>query len=264
MSDDLESMENMMAGSNKGPSPAAPILFAAPRESGDTLKAQALAGLPPEWRERLINDAAQAGVRHDNDVGWLLVGSVVNSAAAALAANAAAIEISDAIGKIQGQIYAGAVKAGNSVKGDVVAGIAATLKAGGDAILASIDVAAQAGSDKVAEGSKNLISKLDAAVEVKKNEGVSAFARAAAEAAVAAANTASATVLSENKVKLRRSALTMALIFIVYAGLGWAANSEYLSLTHQITPAPLVITPAGKPVCGILKNGERVCQIQNQ
>ena len=267
----LDEMERQMAerSGNGDDHPGAPAAIAdeplASGVDGATLKAQALAGLPAEWRERLIRDAGAAGVRHDNDVGWLLVGSVVQSAAAAFAAGAAAKEVQEGVGKIQGQIFTGAIKAGESIRKDLVAGIEAKVTEGGQAIVAAIGIASKAGATAIEAGSKDLISKLDAAVEVKKNEGVQAFAAAASEAAVAASTAAARQVISETKIKLRRSAWGMALIFLVYAGIGGGVAVEYLSLTHRIAPHAFVMTASGKPNCGnITINGgvQTVCQIR--
>lgn len=230
--------------------------------TGKSARDVALEGLSQEARDRVIAEAASVGIVAQYDVGWFLIGSQLRCWAATQASGEAAKEVAKGVADIPKTILKGALQASKTVRND----IKDVIDKSGTALLAAIDVAAQAGSAAIAAGSTDLISKLDAAVEAKKQEGVSAFARAAAEAAVAAANAASATVLSENKVKLRRSALAMALIFLVYAGLGWAANSEYLSLTHQITPAPMVINPkTGKPNCGKITTPtgrEEVCEIR--
>ena len=258
--DDLDAMEQQMGSGNATPAKDEQE----PPKGGegnlamtDTAKEWALKDMPQSWRERIIADAADFGIRADGDTAWLLIGSYIRAWAGAAASGGAAKEVADSVGKIQGQIFAGAVKAGNSVKTDVVAGIEAKMTEGGQAIVAAIGIAADAGSVKIKAGSLDLISKLDAAIEAKKGEGVDIFAKAAADAASKAAKAASTR-------RFAWSIWGVASLFFVFAGIGWAANSEYLSLTHQITPAPLVITPAGKPECGILKNGERVCQIQNQ
>jgi len=269
--DPLDEMEKQIAdrsGNGDNHPGASAAIANEPRASvgdGATLKAQAMAGLPAEWRERLIKDAGVAGVRHDNDVGWLLVGSVVQSAAAAFAAGAAAKEVQEGVGKIQGQIFTGAIKAGESIRKDIVSGIDKKMTEGGKAIVAAIGIAAKAGSKAIEAGSKELISKLDAAVEAKKAEGVSAFAAAASEAAVAASTAAARQVISENKIKLRRSALGMAVIFLIYALIGGGIAVEYLLITHRIAPHALVMTASGKPNCGEVTIGgavQEVCQIR--
>ena len=189
----------------------------------------------------------------------LAAGVAFNSAAAAALA---AERVAAGVESIPKTILKGAIQATKSVQGD----IAAVLKIGGDAILAAINEAAAAGSDKVKEGSKDLIEKLDQAVEVKKREGVSEFALAASEAATAAAGAASARVISESKVKLRYSLLTMSVIFLIYVGLGAFVGYEYLNLTDRIAPAPMVLNAAGKANCGVIPapggGEEKVCQIR--
>ena len=256
---DIEDIEAQMKVS-------APILPGGTPGDGDADRQEtaldiALEGKPHDLQLRVMRVVSKRGL-DNNDPALDLFTAAGIAADAAAATEAAAKEVSAGVGKIQGQIFTGAVKAGDSVRKDMVE----VIQKGGDALLEGIKVAAQAGSDKVAEGSKDLIAQLDQAVEAKKQEGVSAFARAAAEAAVSAANTASASVISENKIRLRRSAAWMAAIFLAYAGLGWTANNEYLSLTYQITPAPMVLNPkTGKPNCGKITTAdgrEEVCEIR--
>lgn len=221
----------------------------------------ALDGKPHELQLRVMR-VVSARKLDANDPALDLLNAAGVAADAAAVIETAAREVGEGVGKIQGQILAGAIKAGHSVKGD----IAAVIKIGGDAILASINEAAQAGSDKIKEGSKGLIEKLDKAVEVKKKEGVSEFALAASEAATAAAGAASARVISESKVKLRYSLLTMSVIFLLYTGLGAFMGYEYLNLKDRIAPAPMVLNAAGKANCGVIPapggGEEKVCQIR--
>ena len=279
---DLDDIENMMAATAGGSPAAAEVAVPSsssidqavdPRPrvavgSGGSARDVALQGLSPALREQVIADAAEMGIRIEHDLSWLLVGAQIRAWAAAQAsgdaaqaAKAAVMEVQEGVGKIQGQILAGAMKAGTSIQKDM----AHTIVKGGEALLAGIAEAAAAGAKKVEDGSKDLIGKLDAAVESKKAEGVQAFAAAASEAAVAASTAAARQVISENKIKLRRSAWGMALIFLIYAGIGGGVAMEYLSLTHRIAPHPLVMTPSGKPNCGnvTINGGEQeVCQIR--
>lgn len=270
MDDDiLSNLEAQVAGDTASAErPGAGVEAAEMREmqQGGGMR-DALSCLPPGIAVRVATVAMRYGIKEGDDPFWAVVEVMQNSFACAKASGAAAAvteaaarEVGDGVGKIQGQILAGAIKAGHSVKGD----LAAVIKIGGDAILASINEAATAGSDKVKEGSKDLIEKLDKAVESKKKEGVSEFALAAAEAATAAAGAASQRVISETKVKLRYSLLTMSAIFLVYAGLGGVVGYEFLSLTHRIAPSPIVMLH-GKPLCGeIVLDGQDqdVCRIR--
>jgi hypothetical protein len=227
-----------------------------------------LQGLSPALREQVIADAAEMGIRIEHDLSWLLVGAQIRAWAAAKAsgdaaqaAKAAVMEVQEGVQAIPKTILKGALQASNAVRGDITD----VLRKGGEALLVSIDAAAKAGSQAIADGSKDLIGKLDAAVEAKKAEGVSAFARAASEAAIAASTAAARQVISENKIRLRRSALGMSIIFLVYALIGGGVAVEYLSLTHRIAPHALVLTASGKPNCGEVTIGEsvqEVCQIR--
>ncbi|MBW9248897.1 MAG: hypothetical protein GJU72_07475 [Acidithiobacillus ferriphilus] len=218
----------------------------------------ALERKPHDLQLRVMRVVSRRGL-DDNDPALDLFAAAGITADAAAATEAAAKEVAAGVGKIQAQIFAGAVKAGNSVKNDVVAGIEAKMNEGGKAVVAAIAIAASAGSTAIAAGSLDLIGKLDAAIEAKKVEGVDAFAKAAADAASKAAQAASTR-------RFAWSIWGVAVLFFVFISLGWAANSEYLSLTHQITPAPLVINPAtGKVNCGKIttKTGrEEVCEIR--
>ncbi|MEB8536828.1 hypothetical protein [Acidithiobacillus ferriphilus] len=257
--DDLDKMEKQMDVAN---AISDVVVAQEPPQGGsmtDTAKEWALKDMPQSWRERIIADAADFGIKTDGDAAWLLVGAYVRAWAGAGASGAAAKEVADSVGKIQAQIFAGAVKAGNSVKNDVVAGIEAKMNEGGQAIVAAIGIAADAGSVKIKAGSLDLISKLDAAIEAKKVEGVDAFAKAASDAATKAAKAASAR-------RFMWSVWGVSFLFFTFATLGWAANSEYLSLSHQLTPAPLVINPkTGKVNCGkitVASGKEEVCEIR--
>jgi hypothetical protein len=262
---DIDDMEAQMSAPNApGETPVDLAEQQQRAQETETALDVALAGKPHDLQVRIMRVVSKRGL-DDNDPSLDLFAAAGIAADAAASVEVAAKEVTAGVGKIQGQIFTGAIKAGESIRKDVVAGIDAKMTEGGQAIVAAIGIAAKAGSAAIADGSKDLIEKLDKAVEVKKKEGVSEFALAAAEAAVAAAGAASAAVRSEARVKLRYSALFMALIFIGYAGLGWAANYEYLSLSNQIAPAPLVLNAQGKVNCGLIngKGGkERVCEIR--
>lgn len=60
----------------------------------NTPKNMALMSLPPQWRERLIERAAAGGIVSDRDVGWLIIGSVIDAWAAAAASGEAAEAVS--------------------------------------------------------------------------------------------------------------------------------------------------------------------------
>lgn len=122
--DENENQQSMVADPVINDPPAVSVDSA--RKSGHdlhddllSLKQKALMGLPAEWREKLINDAGRAGVRHDNDVGWLLIGSVVDSAAAAFAAGDAANQVNNEIKKLPHVIQNAAISAANDIDGTI-------------------------------------------------------------------------------------------------------------------------------------------------
>ena len=264
----LDSLNDDDADAAPSASPS-PVPSASPRESGDmggdTLKAQALAGLPTEWRERLIADAGAAGVRHDNDVGWLLVGSVVHSAMAAFAAGNAAQAVQAAASNIPDQIFQSAGRASDEVKGVLVSGgklfAAAFTKAANDRQAAFVTSAADqqkgildaaaVGAEKIKTAATTLTVSLDAAVAAKKAEGVGEFAKAAALAGERAAKASMAAQLS-------RSALVSVLAFAFAALIGAGGLWGWLLITHRVMPAGVtaVWNPLDNRTVVILPDGD--------
>lgn len=273
---ELEQMENLMNSTatdepltNNLPDPRASGVVMPP-SSGLSLKGKALAGLPAEWRERLIADAGLAGVKHDNDVGWLLIGSVIDSAASALAAGASADALRQELSRLPAAMLAGARLAGGDVAGEIklaakdVGGQilqAGNLAAGGMAkdlitIKKVINDSAVLGADKIKGAADGLVDKLDAAVDQKVAEGVATFASEAAKAAGKAAKAAGAS-------RFAWSATGVAFLMIFFAGIGGFIEHEYLSLTNRIAPAPFVLNAAGKIDCGKdAALGGEICEIR--
>jgi len=255
------------------PPPSGPL---PPRASGDggttTLKEQALAGLPPEWRERLISNAGHAGVKHDQDVGWLLLGSVVDSAAAALAAGASVGELTRLLDTLPNRMLDGARLAGADVAGELKTATAAVAKvlldtgrvcgksveAGGEKAKKTIEDATVLGADKIKTASESLIGKLDEAVEQKKAEGAQAWAMIAEKAAVDSAKTAL------GKLALRSRMFTVLLV-LIGVGVGAAGLGGVRQISGDYLPAGVQTfsTPSGgyfirfAPAVVTLKNGKQ-------
>lgn len=231
--DELNSYADAAAGDED------PVATAPRRASGDngaTLKEQALAGLPPEWRERLIRDAGDAGVRHDEDVGWLLVGSVVHSAMAAFAAGAAAQAVQSSVDSIPARILSGAARAGEDVRGALeqnAIALGQTLSQAGRIRSAEILAAADTGAEKIRASASTLTAALDRAIAAKKQDGVDQFAQAAAAAAAAAARAAAQGALGH---LVARSAGVMLVVLAAGAVIGAAGIWEYLETSHKIMP----------------------------
>ncbi|OCB02524.1 hypothetical protein BBC27_12850 [Acidithiobacillus ferrivorans] len=226
-----------------------PVTFSSPRDSGGgdnmvTLKERALQGLPPEWRERAIRDAGECGVRHDNDVGWLLIGSSVHALFCAFAAGDAAQAVQASVLSIPDQIFQGACKASDEVTGGLVAGGKIFAQAFTDAANArqlaftasatdqqtSILDAANLGADKIRLAAETLTGSLDKAVATKTAEGVAEFAQAAKTAGLELAR-------SSLLAQASRSAMVMILAFIFAALVGAGGLWGYLLIDHRVMPA---------------------------
>ena len=245
-----------------------PVIAVTPRASGaggDTLKAQALAGLPAQWRERLIADAGAAGVKHDNDVGWLLVGSVVHAASAAFAAGESAQAVQAGVSEIPDQIFKGAVRAGDEVSGALGARVLQVAEAseqklleGGKGLVVALAGgikeslgAATAAASEISKAAETLQAGLDKSIETKKKEGIDKWAGEVAATIQATAQRAGDQFIRNSKrdswVKIM---VVGGLMGLLWAGIGGAVVWKYLDLVHQIAPAPIMLTVDGKLNCG--------------
>ena len=240
---DLENLE-LLANGSGGSTPAASVTPSAPpRASWDnlvTLKERALQGLPPEWRERAIRDAGECGVRHDNNVGWLLIGSTVQSLFCAFAAGDAAQEVQAGVNKIQGQIFQGAIRAGDEVKGALRVEIRDRAVEAGQALKMLIDSAAGKGAESLKNAASDLDIKLgkipsevQESLDAYKKNGVAEFAKCAQRAGLQAARSAMLAQLS-------RSAMVSVLAFLFACGVGAGGLWGYLLITHRVMPAGVV------------------------
>lgn len=144
-----------------------------------TPKQEALRGLPPEWREALIENAAAMGIRADHDTAWLLVKAFINAWAAAAAAGEAATETKRELAGLPEAIYRGATKAAQDLKGVVEhagKGITDLIAATGTA---SIDRAAKQAAITLAEATE----QLGTSVSARREELIREMQTAAAQAA---------------------------------------------------------------------------------
>lgn len=121
-----------------------------------TPKAEALRGLPPEWRERLIERAAAMGVRADGDVAWLLVGAFINAWAGAAAAGEAADRIEGATKNVGDMIYRQAQAAGKDLAAAAGQVIEQKTVEAGQGMVAVIQHAANAGAGALRAAAQSL------------------------------------------------------------------------------------------------------------
>lgn len=206
------------------------------REPENDSMTEALSTLPDVVVRRISTIAARYGIRHDSDPMWALVeavqGGMECAQAAALACDATgkiSLEVKAGIAKIPDQIFNGATRASDEVKGGLVAGaklFVEAFAAAANTRQAALLAAADTGSDKIRDAAKTLTSSLDKAIEAKKGEGISEFAKAASNASLNAAKSAS-------YASFRLSAAILALVMVL-GGVGGAGGEyAYLQLTHQ-------------------------------
>lgn len=139
-----------MAAQARATPPSSPVKN---EKHGLSPKAAALAALPTDWREQLLISASEMGIKAEDDLGWLLVAAFINAWAGAAASGKAADTTREAVGKIQGEVLAGARAAGKDVAGaieqagaNVRQEITAHLEAPNTGILSAIKNALTAGT----------------------------------------------------------------------------------------------------------------------
>ncbi|MBU2806519.1 hypothetical protein HF668_15520 [Acidithiobacillus ferridurans] len=200
--------------------------------SAGTPRSAALQAIPAEWRERLVADAAAMGIRADDDVGWLLVGSVINAWASAAAAGQAAESVQSSVSGIPKAIFDNAVNAGR----DIGAVVVAAINKHRDDVIGKILSSSQTGADLIAGSADKLTASLDAAIEKKKKEGLQDWADAAAKSGLHAARAATFRSIFFS--------LFLSLILLCAAGAG-GAYIEHIALRPRLSPTPLVAGATG-------------------
>lgn len=177
----------------------------------------------------------------------------------AAAAGKAAEQVASGVEKIPDQIYNGAIKAGDEIRGQIGHEMKERTIDAGRLLVAAIDRASNQTSARIKEAAEGFEKNFDKAVSRKTESGVDLFARAAAQAAGQAARSAAA---SRFFWSLSGVAFLIALFALIGAGGCW----EYLSLTHRITPTPIALQAGGKLDCGQAEIGgqqARVCALQD-
>ena len=221
------------------PPPAAVSTFMPPQGGmTDTAKEWALKDMPQAWRERIIADASDFGVRADGDTAWLLIGSYVRAWAAAGAAGDAATALQSGVAGIPNAIWEGTRKATGDISGalragakDYIAGLQGlTIRAGEDIdgktakVIAAVNDAANAGAEKIRTAALTLTDSLDKAVKAKADEGAQKWA----EFAALAGHEAAKGVMGK---ATRNAAIAMFLLFI----LGVCAGAFGLELVRDFS-----------------------------
>jgi hypothetical protein len=114
-----------------------------------SLRAVAVAAVPPGLREHLLAWAAENGVVTADDAFWPLAAALINSLGAAKAAGDAAAKVATAVGSIQNEIYAGTQRAATDLAAGVAKGIEDKTAEAGAALVQAIGVAASRGAQEL-------------------------------------------------------------------------------------------------------------------
>jgi hypothetical protein len=224
---------------------------AAAPSRGQSPKSAALEYLPQEWRERLIAEATDMGIRSDDDTGWLLVGAFINSWACAAAAGRSAQAVDNGVKSIPDLIYRGAELAGDDVKKII------DLKAveAGNSISEKV---AQAGS-KIRENilgifTENIASMRSAADSAASKaqqardsiiqSGVQEYRQLAAQAIEQQ--------MAGYRIEKRRNAFLVGAFTIAFSSAftAYGILSAIESL-HYVAPEPISVTKSGHRNCGV-------------
>ncbi|MDA8377240.1 MAG: hypothetical protein M0Z50_09310 [Planctomycetia bacterium] len=248
--------ENIVSASVEAPPlEASPLVI----ERGGTAMADALSHLSPDVALRVATVAVRFGIRENNDPFWGAIEVMQNSfecakasGAAAAAAGASAEELARMLEKLPKAMLEGARLAGVDVTGELKTAVkevtvailqTGKLVAGGmsadlDHVKKVINDAAVIGADKIKTASGDLVGKLDAAVDLKKNEGADQWAKIAEKAAVDSAKTAL------GKIAVRGGLFTMLMLIsgaLIGGGTIWATRTitgDYLPAGVQMFRSP--------------------------
>lgn len=189
------------------------------------------------------------------DPAWLLVEAAVVSVAAAGETGAAARAVAGGVESIPDTIYRGASRAGEEIRGQLAQEMKDRSIESGRLLNAVIQKAAEDSSVKISAAAGTFEANFDRAVKQKMETAVDIFARAAAQAALTAAEAGAARrfLWSSAGVLVALSLSAAAGAFLTY---------EALSLAHEITPRAIVMNK-GHLDCGPF-HGIDVCQIRKR
>ncbi|MHB1529945.1 MAG: hypothetical protein ACYCXT_11040 [Acidiferrobacteraceae bacterium] len=218
------------------------------QEQTTTPKQEALRGLPAEWRERLIEEAAHMGIRADSDIAWLLVKSFINAWAAAAAAGAAAERTIAATAGIPDAIYQSTVRAGS----DLRAVVGAEVKERGVELGVAITAAIQSAATSGAAALKKAAADLPSVATATQDEIIKEWR---ADLATAARDEARGVLAGRMARSWGMVLMSLALAFCAGAG-GALVGARLLGflLLHDVTVIPrpgggqMVIFPPGRQV----------------
>ena len=219
-------------------------------------KQEALRGLPPEWRERLIEQASAMGIRADEDTAWLLVKSFINAWAGAAAATTAAERIEAATRGVGDQIYQTTVRAAADLKGVINADIRQNAADVGRATANAILVSINKGTEKIQE----VVADLD---KIAQEKGAQFAASWRAQAARAGEEQAKAAL--QKAIAIRWGVVTMTITISIVAGALIATG--FADWTGHLLPWKwaLITNPQGLSECGLTRGYPHnpMCWVRN-
>ena len=124
--------------------------------STTSLRAVALAAVPPGLKEHLLAWAGENHITTPDDPFWPLAAGLINSLAAARAAGDAAVKVGAAVGSIQDEIFKGTQRASADLSATVARGIEDKTAEAGAALVTTIGMAASRGAAELQKAAAGL------------------------------------------------------------------------------------------------------------
>lgn len=121
-----------------------------------SLRAVALAAVPPGLKEHLLAWAGENNITRPDDPFWSLAAGLINALAAARAAGDAATKVSAAVASIQNEIFQGTQRASTDLAAGVARGIEDKTAEAGAALVKSINAAASVGAGELQKAAAGL------------------------------------------------------------------------------------------------------------
>lgn len=124
--------------------------------STTSLRAVAVAAVPPGLKEHLLAWASENHITTPDDPFWPLAAGLINSLAAARAAGDAAVKVGAAVGSIQDEIFKGTQRAAGDLAAGVAKGIEDKTAEAGAALVTTIGMAASQGARELQKAAAGL------------------------------------------------------------------------------------------------------------
>ncbi len=121
-----------------------------------SLRAVALAAVPPGLKEHLLAWAGENNITRPDDPFWSLAAGLINALAAARAAGDAATKVSAAVASIQNEIFQGTQRASTDLAAGVARGIEGKTAEAGAALVTAINAAASKGAGELQKAAAGL------------------------------------------------------------------------------------------------------------